>query len=146
MDLTAHSEAIMEDPRPGEYAIDPGSQQSIDRAPVRVVKLPITLWPNQRILLTTEEILDIPLGCIGHICLRSTFARLGLLAPPTVADPGFHGSLTLEIYNASGNAILIKPGVAMWSLHYLTVFGKEGWEGYQGKYQGQRGVTLPKAI
>ena len=142
MDLANNGKVIRE--REVFDYVDPVSQESINAAFHGADELPIILYPTQRILLASAEVVDIPLGCLGHICLRSTFARLGLLSPPTVADPGFKGTLTMEVYNASKNPILIEPGVAMWSLHYLAVFERSS--SYSGKYQGQTDLTIPKAI
>lgn len=124
--------------------VDPRSQRSIDLAYNGVQSLPYVLSPGERILLSTKEVLEVPLGCVGYICLRSTFARLGLLSPPTVADPGFKGTLTMEVYNASRNPLLIESGVALWSIHFLALVDASFH--YNGRYQGQTQVTAPKAL
>lgn len=144
MDLTVSDEYIIGKPFSGlGHVLDPKSQESIDSVFGETQKLPLELRPKSCVLLSTKETVCIPSGWLGHICLRSTFARLGLLAPPTVADPDFIGTLTLEVYNASENSVLIESGIAMWSLHYIRAANADP---YVGRYQNQYGVTGPKAI
>ena len=124
-----------------ERVVDPYDQASIDEVYVRV-PLPAELAPHARALLATREEVDIPATKLGFIQLRSTWARLGLISPPTVADPGFHGQLTMEVFNGSRSPILIPAAERIWSMHLVAVDEPL----YRGRYQGQRGITLPKAL
>jgi len=141
MDLTVSDEYIELLP---SRLINPRSQESIDRAFADVQKLPLRLEPGESVLLSTKETIEMSPGWLGLVCLRSTFARLGLISPPTVADPGFKGTLTLEVHNTSKSPILIESDTQLWSLHYLVV--PDITQRYGGKYQGQSGITGPKAI
>lgn len=85
----------------------------------------------------------LPEGMAGIICLRSTWARIGLIAPPTIADPGFLGTLTMEVYNANQSPVLIREGDSIWHMLIVTALFEEL---YVGRYQGQNSLTLPKAI
>jgi len=107
--------------------------------------LPHELPPSAAALLSTKEVVKVPPKHLGNIYLRSTFARLGIVCPSTVADPGFEGTLTLEIFNASNRPLLIRPNDALF--HWI-LSPCEGEEHYmlKGRYQGQRGITLPKAL
>ena len=102
----------------------------------------ISLKPNTRYLLHTLEYLSLPPELMGFVELRSTFARLGIVMPPTIVDGGFEGQLTIEILNTS---FPIKLKTRTRFLH--IVFAKLTTpvvRPYRGKYQGQKGVTLPK--
>lgn len=102
----------------------------------------ILLEPGRRYLLTTLEYLMLPPELMGFVELRSTYARLGMIIPPTIVDGGFEGQLTIELLTPPF-PIKIKPGVRF--LH--VVFAKLTTpilRPYKGKYQGQRGVTLPR--
>ncbi len=102
----------------------------------------IVLEPNTRYLLHTLEYIAVPPELMGFVELRSTFARLGIMMPPTIIDGGFEGQLTIEILSTS---FPLKLTVGMRFLH--VVFAKLTTpitRPYRGKYQGQRGVTLPK--
>jgi len=102
----------------------------------------IVLEPNTRYLLHTLEYIAVPPELMGFVELRSTFARLGIMMPPTIIDGGFEGQLTIEILSTS---FPLKLTVGVRFLH--VVFAKLTTpitKPYRGKYQGQRGVTLPK--
>ncbi len=101
----------------------------------------IILKPNKRYLLHTLEYIGLPPELMGFVQLRSTFARLGLMIPPTIIDGGFEGQITIELLTSSF-PIKIYPGTRF--LH--VVFAKLTTpvnKPYKGKYQGQRKVTLP---
>ena len=121
--------------------VDPFSQDSIDHA-YQAYELPFRIFPGRRVLMHTQERVRIPSDRIGIICLRSTWARLGLIAPPTVADPGFYGNLTMEIFNGSTAALIIPEGVAMWNMVLLPTEERI----YEGRYQGQVGVVVAQAF
>ncbi len=98
--------------------------------------------PAKRYLLTTVEYIKVPPELMAFVELRSTFARLGLLMPPTIIDGGFEGRITIEI---SGSSFPIKLRAGTRFLH--VVFAKVSspiQRPYGGRYQGQKGVTLPK--
>lgn len=107
--------------------------------------LPQYMPSGVRALVNTER-LDMAIGQVGLICIRSTYARLGLSAPMTVVDPGFHGELTLSILNTSKHRIYIKPGDQIFSVIRVVTNSKEFEGGYSGRYQNQTGIQIPKAI
>ena len=124
--------------------IDPYYQDTIDISFQAPYSLPRQIAPGERWLCSTIEKVSVPAGFIGQICLRSTFARLGLLAPPTIADPGFRGYLTMEIFNANVRPILIRPGDILWNFTFASAPLEPL---YEGRYQDQPvGVALPKAL
>ncbi len=102
----------------------------------------LRLEPSSHYLLHTLEYLRMPPELMGFVELRSTFARLGFLMPPTIVDAGFEGQLTVEILTPP---FPVRLRVGTRFLH--VVFAKVATPAsstYRGKYQGQRGVTLPK--
>jgi len=121
--------------------VDPYDQDSITNSFIHA-RLPEECVSYARWLMSTEESIDVPASAVGLIQVRSTWARLGLLSPPTIADPGFVGNITLEIFNASPHSILIRDGDALFSIHYLSSQDPL----YRGRYQGQSGLQLPKAL
>lgn len=131
--------------------IDPYDQESFVDSFMDERALPGTILPGQRWLVATEEAIRVPNTCKGDVQLRSTWARLGLIIPATVADPGFIGNLTIEVFNANLNPILIRPGDALICMIYSTIpyLGMSKNEidyATHGRYQGQTGITLPKAL
>lgn len=148
MDLTISSWIAAECMSQKNEPIDPYSQNSIDSSlqvwDLSGLEMKVCLESHQRVLLSTVEIVQIPPEHIGLISLRSTWARLGLMSPTTIADPGFNGSLTMEIFNSSRNAIYIRKGDKLWSLNLVYAPGTPL---YTGRYQNQSlSNGLPKAL
>jgi len=101
-----------------------------------------TVKPYEHLLATTAETVCLPDDLVGLVNVRSTFARLGLYIPPTVIDAGFCGQVTIEIIG-SAYPIRIYPGQRF--LHVVLVKTTSPVaKPYNGKYQGQRGVTPPR--
>jgi len=102
------------------------------------------IQPNEHVLLTTMEYLELPNDVMAFVNLRSSFARLGLFIPPTIVDAGFHGELTIEVV---GSAFPVELESGTRFLHLVFAKTLTPIESpYAGKYQGQRGVTLPKFL
>lgn len=102
----------------------------------------VVIKPFGVYLLSTVEYIKVPPELMAFVELRSTFARLGLSIPPTIIDGGFEGQITIELH---GSAFPINLRAATRFLH--VVFSKVVSpieRPYSGKYQGQRGVRLPK--
>jgi len=100
------------------------------------------IYPNEHLLLVTEEYVKLPNDVMAFVNLRSSFARLGLLAPPTIVDAGFEGQLTIEVLG-SAFPVKIKSGTRF--LHLIFARTLTPVENpYNGKYEGQQGVTLPR--
>ncbi len=101
-----------------------------------------TINPLEHVLATTLEWIELPHDLIGFVNLRSTFARLGIYMSPTIIDAGFKGHITIEVIG--GNlSVKVYPGQRF--LH--IVFARTSspvYRPYNGKYQGQRGVTPSK--
>jgi len=98
--------------------------------------------PYEHVLLTTEELVKLPNDIMAFVNLRSSFARQGLLIPPTIVDAGFEGQITIEVV---GSSFPVKLKKGMRFLHLIFAKTLTPVENpYQGKYQGQRGVTVPR--
>lgn len=102
-----------------------------------------TLQPQQFILAHTAEIFSIPLDICADFCLKSRLGRVGLehqLAG--FIDPGFNGSITLELYNSAPYPIVLKAGQRIGQLKFnpLDIPLLEA-DGYCGHYQGYNAVS-----
>ncbi|MEM3832084.1 MAG: dCTP deaminase [Thermoprotei archaeon] len=98
--------------------------------------------PYEHVLTVTMEYLELPTDVMAFVELRSTFARLGLFIPPTIVDANFKGQLTIELI---GGPFPVKLYASERFLHLIFAKLTSPVEKpYSGKYQGQRGVTLPK--
>lgn len=103
--------------------------------------------PNSFALARTIEYFIIPRDVLV-ICLgKSTYARCGIIVNVTPLEPEWEGHVTLEFSNTTNlpAKIYAFEGVAqMLFLQSDEVCGTS-YKDRGGKYQGQRGVTLPKA-
>ena len=79
------------------------------------------LAPGNFILGHTMEYLSLPPCIAAEIEGRSSYARLGIEIHMTASfvDPGFHGVLTLEIFNAGPNPIKLFPGLRIGQLRFF---------------------------
>ncbi|MCD6324161.1 MAG: dCTP deaminase [Desulfurococcales archaeon] len=102
------------------------------------------IMPYEKVLLTTLEYIKLPPDVMAFVELRSSFARLGLTLPPTIIDAGFEGNITLEV---EGSAFPVKVYKGQRFAHVIFAKTLNPVESpYRGRYQGQRGVTLPKLL
>jgi dCTP deaminase len=103
--------------------------------------------PNSFALARTVEYLRIPRNVLT-ICLgKSTYARCGIIVNVTPLEPEWEGHVTLEFSNTTPlpARIYANEGVAQFLFFESDETCETSYADRQGKYQGQRGVTLPKA-
>jgi len=98
--------------------------------------------PGACLLASTEETIEMPLDIMGFIQTKGTIAR-GFVTVHLCdgqIDPGYKGSITLELVNLSRIRYLLRPGtpIAQLFLHKLSTPLKAG---YAGRYQAATGPT-----
>lgn len=104
------------------------------------------LMPHQFILATTMEYIELPDNLTAFVEGRSSLGRMGLFIQNAGwVDPGFHGEITLELYNANRCAIELKRGRRVGQLVFAQL-DDCALHPYQGKYQGQIGATGSRAF
>lgn len=119
----------------GSGIVDPEYSDSIREAGIDLrLQEDLQIYPLEFVTPITDEIVSMPNDCIGFCNLRSTWARKGLIIPPTIIDPGFRGRVVIEIVNVSKEPIFLKLGTRF--LH-LIVSKCDGAIPYVGIYQGQ---------
>ena len=99
------------------------------------------IQPNEHLLIESKEYLEMPNFLTGLIGLRSTFSRLGLSTPPTFIDPGFKGKIVLHLIGGSF-PIKLHENMSVFKVIFMYVDSNN--ESYNGKYQNQKGIMLPK--
>ena len=68
------------------------------------------LHPNSFVLAATEEYIKVPDNIVLRVEGKSTLARMGILVHTAgFVDPGFEGTLTLEISNQSNLPVALYP-------------------------------------
>jgi dCTP deaminase len=81
------------------------------------------IHPNEFVLGRTEERVEMPANLVARIEGKSSLGRLGLIVHATAGfvDPGFQGSLTLEITNFNSVPIVLRPGLPIAQLSFMTL-------------------------
>ena len=103
--------------------------------------------PNSFALARTIEYFKIPRNVLT-ICLgKSTYARCGIIVNVTPFEPEWEGYVTLEFSNTTPlpAKIYANEGVAQVIFFEADEPCEVSYKDRRGKYQGQTGVTLPKA-
>jgi len=103
--------------------------------------------PNSFALARTVEFFRVPRNVLT-ICLgKSTYARCGIIVNVTPLEPEWEGHVTLEFSNTTTlpAKIYANEGVAQMLFFSGDEVCETSYKDRGGKYQGQTGVTLPKA-
>lgn len=135
--------------RHGDY-IDPSDKESFTTIYQEADSY--GLPPGGFVVACSLESISLPNFISAYAIGKSSLGRLGLQSSTPFAgwiDPGFSApSLTLELFNASQNMILLKAGMKIgqyiFCLHHQAEkpYGSEG----VGRYQGQLPGTGSKGI
>ena len=103
--------------------------------------------PNSFALARTVEYFRISRNVLT-VCLgKSTYARCGIIVNVTPLEPEWEGHVTLEFSNTTTlpAKIYANEGVAQMLFFESDEVCKTSYADRGGKYQGQKGVTLPRA-
>jgi dCTP deaminase len=81
------------------------------------------IHPGEFVLGTTSEWVELPNDIVARIEGKSSLGRLGLIVHATAGfvDPGFRGTLTLEITNLTRVPIVLWPGRPIAQLSFMTL-------------------------
>ena len=102
--------------------------------------------PNSFALARTVEYFRIPRNVLT-ICLgKSTYARCGIIVNVTPFEPEWEGHVTIEISNTTPlpAKIYANEGIAQVLFFQSDEPCARSYRAKKGKYQAQRGVTLPR--
>lgn len=116
-------------------AIQPASiEMHLNRDVIRDVGLPtehrdgmvadtIVLTPGEFALARTTETVGIPAHLVARVEGKSSWARRGLLVHITAGfiDPGFYGTITLELCNLAARPLELPVGCAIAQLSILEL-------------------------
>jgi len=102
--------------------------------------------PNSFVLGRSVEYFRIPRNVLGICIGKSTYARCGIVINITPLEPEWEGFITIEISNTTPlpAKIYAYEGIAQ----VIFIEGDEiceiSYKDRKGKYQGQKGIVLPK--
>jgi dCTP deaminase len=101
--------------------------------------------PNSFALARTIEYFRIPRNVLTICVGKSTYARCGIIVNVTPLEPEWEGHVTLEFSNTTPlpARIYANEGVAQMLFFESDEPCDTSYRDRGGKYQGQRGVTLP---
>jgi dCTP deaminase len=102
--------------------------------------------PNSFALARTMEYFRIPRNVLVLCLGKSTYARCGILVNVTPLEPEWEGHVTLEFSNTTPlpAKIYANEGVAQVIFLESDEVCETSYKDRGGKYQGQKGVTLPR--
>ena len=81
------------------------------------------IHPGEFVLGVTEEHVELPDDVVARIEGKSSLGRLGLVVHATAGfcDPGWKGTLTLELANFNSVPIILRPGLPIAQLSFMTL-------------------------
>jgi dCTP deaminase len=85
--------------------------------------VPFVIHPGEFVLGRTEEWVELPEDVVARIEGKSSLGRLGLIVHATAGfvDPGWKGTLTLEITNLTRVPIKLWPGLPIAQLSFMAL-------------------------
>jgi len=102
--------------------------------------------PNSFALARTVEYFRIPRNVITVCVGKSTYARCGIIVNVTPFEPEWEGIVTLEVSNTTPlpARIYAGEGIAQVLFFESDEVCETSYADKKGKYQAQKGLTLPK--
>jgi dCTP deaminase len=112
---------------------------------------PFILHPGEFVLGQTLEWVELPDDLVARLEGKSSLGRLGLLIHSTAGyvDPGWKGTLTLELSNVANLPIALYAGMRIGQISFFRMSSPVerpyGSKGLGSKYQGQSQPTASSA-
>lgn len=105
--------------------------------------------PGEFVLACTTESIRVPPDLAAFVHGKSSLGRLGLFVENAgLVDPGFEGQITLELFNASSEPVILTPGQKICQIVFHKLLSPcarpYGDPTRKSRYQGQRGVTASR--
>jgi dCTP deaminase len=105
------------------------------------IQKPFYLHPNEMALGSTLEHFRLPNSLGAYVTSRSKWGRRGLIiATATAINPGFKGTITLELVNHGNVPLVLYPGISVAQIVFHTASGAES---YEGSLSNQTGPLQP---
>lgn len=150
--LDIHLDRFFLRPRSDVEMIDPAAEQEW-MAPVEMVDdEPFVLGPHSFALGSTLETVSLGSKLAAQVDGRSSVGRIGTLIHVTAGwiDPGFVGTVTLELFNLLPYPVRLYPGMRIGQLIFSLLnepaVVRYGDPARKSSYQGQGRGPVPSAI
>lgn len=107
------------------HIIDPYDKDSIEREVVRYTGETFVIHPQQFVLASTIEHIEIGPYICAQLAGKSSIARLGIQVHQTAGfiDAGFKGTLTFELFNANCRPVKLYAGMRIGQLIFTGTTG-----------------------
>ncbi|UCE16365.1 MAG: dCTP deaminase [Candidatus Bathyarchaeota archaeon] len=130
----------------GEIKITPFERKCLNPAgyDLRSV-IELALIPGQSRLVASLEKVQLGLGVMAYLYLRSSLTREGVVGGFAVVDPGFSGQLTINFHNLGQNIIKVEKSEPIVQIVFHKL-GSAASKGYGGRYQESAGVVESKRV
>lgn len=104
--------------------------------------------PNSFALARTLEYFRIPRNVLVVTLGKSTYARCGIIINVTPLEPEWEGHITIEISNTTPlpAKVYANEGIAQLLFYLGNESCEVSYKDRKGKYQGQKGITLPHVL
>lgn len=108
----------------------------------------VIIPPNGFVLGRTVEYFRCPRDVLCICMAKSTWARSGLVVGVTPMEPGFEGTITLELSNTTSLPIRVKSFHGICQFIFLKGSARcdTAYSDRKGKYMGQIDVTPPRVL
>ncbi len=103
----------------------------------------VIIPPKKHALILTLERVKLPDDVMGDMKIRSSLAREGILGSFAWVDPGWDGNLTLMLFNASNEPVVLEYGERFVQIAFIRL-EEPAKRSYRGNYQGSRRIALSK--
>ena len=106
----------------------------------------VVIPPNSFALCETVEWIEVPRDVLVICVGKSTYARCGIIVNVTPLEPEWRGKVTLEISNTTPLPAKVYANEGIAQLIFLKAdrVCQTSYADKAGKYQDQKGLTLPK--
>lgn len=147
-DIRIADEYLIFAPVPGDAGTPVDPKKFDDRLLVPYRGPYCTVPPHSYVLAKSVETFDIPEDMVVTCLGKSTYARCGLHVNVTPLEPGWRGTLTIEISNAGPSPVKIysNEGIAQLLFDLLKGPARVSYRKRNGKYQDQVGIVPPRML
>jgi dCTP deaminase len=138
--LYEHTKSPLLDPA------DPATFQNCTRMIEKKPTEPFILHPGDFVLGVTEEVITLPNNLVARVEGRSSLGRLGVIIHSTAGfvDPGFSGTITLEITNINTMPVALYPGMRVCQLAFEAMTSPAEVDYSQKKTMKYQGQVFPE--
>jgi dCTP deaminase len=129
--------------------LDPADPKSFEKC-TRMIELknnePFIVQPNDFVLGVTLEKITLPNDLVARVEGRSSLGRLGIVIHSTAGfvDPGFSGTITLEITNINRMPVALYPGMRVCQLAFESMTSPAEVDYSQKKTMKYQGQVFPE--